>query len=596
MACTFTLSAQAPSGINYQAVARSASGTVMANKTLGVRISILAGSASGSADYVEKHSVSTNTYGLFNLIIGGGTAQTGTFSSVNWGGGSKFLKLEIDTNNGSSYTTLSSTQMMSVPYALYAEKSGSGGSSGVTGSGTANYLSKWSSSSALTNSLLYDNGTSVGCGISNLNSNHRFSTTGSLLVSGNFETDNNSNSAVGVQGIYTGTGNYDAMGVFGKSKSKDSYGFGGYFEGGWIGSFGLVNNTGDSAYYGTYGRAIATSGAKGTNVGARGSVSGAYGNNYGGHFQSAGDTNAIGVVGIASVTTHRSITSVSQRSNAGGFFSSNDGQGIYAVANGSYNIGSNKACVGVVGIGNDATGKYNIGVTAYSIDGSIACTGIEAYGNQGANNPTYVIGAMGIVNGTGTAGTFAGYFDGDVTVGGNLAKSSGSFKIDHPQDPANKFLIHSFVESPDMMNIYNGNITTDANGVATVQLPSYFMAENKDFRYQLTVIGSFAQAMVAEEVSNNRFVIKTNTPNVKVSWQVTGIRQDEWANAHRIEVEVDKKGPEKGRYIHPELFGKPKSLSISSLMRSSKSENAAQPSFDALDLLKAEAKKPLLKQ
>ena len=137
-------------------------------------------------------------------------------------------------------------------------------------------------------------------------------------------------------------------------------------------------------------------------------------------------------------------------------------------------------------------------------------------------------------------GNGGGYFGGSVqingnlNVGGTLTKGGGSFKIDDPLDPANKYLSHSFVESPDMMNVYNGNVTTDENGSATVELPNYFEALNRDFRYQLTVIGQFAQAMVAEEISHNHFTIRTTAPSVKVSWQVTGIRQDAWANAHRI--------------------------------------------------------------
>ena len=144
---------------------------------------------------------------------------------------------------------------------------------------------------------------------------------------------------------------------------------------------------------------------------------------------------------------------------------------------------------------------------------------------------------------------------GDVHIKGNLSKGGGSFKIDHPLDPANKYLYHSFVESPDMMNVYNGNITTNKAGLATVVLPDYFEALNRDFRYQLTVIGQFAQAIVAKEVSKGRFTIKTNRPGVKVSWQVTGIRQDAYANAHRIPTEVEKPPQEQGHYLHPELFG-----------------------------------------
>ena len=144
---------------------------------------------------------------------------------------------------------------------------------------------------------------------------------------------------------------------------------------------------------------------------------------------------------------------------------------------------------------------------------------------------------------------------GSVRITGNLIKGSGSFQIDHPLDPANKYLYHSFVESPDMMNVYNGNIVTDDAGMATISLPDWFEALNRDFRYQLTVIGQFAQAIVASEISHNQFTIRTDKPNVKVSWQVTGIRQDAYANAHRIPVEEEKKPEERGHYLHPELFG-----------------------------------------
>ena len=127
---------------------------------------------------------------------------------------------------------------------------------------------------------------------------------------------------------------------------------------------------------------------------------------------------------------------------------------------------------------------------------------------------------------------------------------------DHPLDPANKYLYHSFVESPDMMNIYNGNVTTDADGFATVTMPDWFEALNQDFRYQLTVIGQFAQAIVAEEIDGNQFRIQTDKPLVRVSWQVTGIRHDPFAEANRIPVEEDKTGDEKGHYLYPEVYGK----------------------------------------
>jgi hypothetical protein len=163
-----------------------------------------------------------------------------------------------------------------------------------------------------------------------------------------------------------------------------------------------------------------------------------------------------------------------------------------------------------------------------------------------------------------------GYFNGNLVVKGNLSKGGGSFKIDHPLDPANKYLSHSFVESPDMMNVYNGNITTDRHGLATVSLPDYFEALNGDFRYQLTVIGQFAQAIVAKKIASNRFMIRTNKPNVEVSWQVTGIRHDAYADRYRIPVEEDKTAREQGYYLHPEVFGQPESKSISAAGKSAR--------------------------
>jgi hypothetical protein len=150
----------------------------------------------------------------------------------------------------------------------------------------------------------------------------------------------------------------------------------------------------------------------------------------------------------------------------------------------------------------------------------------------------------------------------NLNVGGTLSKGAGAFKIDHPLDPANKYLWHSFVESPDMMNIYNGNIVTDATGKATVKLPDYFEALNMEFRYQLTVIGAFAQAIVNKEVSNNQFEIATNQPNVKVSWQVTGVRHDAYAQKNRIPNTVEKEAKNKGKYLSPESFNQPKSKGI----------------------------------
>jgi hypothetical protein len=160
------------------------------------------------------------------------------------------------------------------------------------------------------------------------------------------------------------------------------------------------------------------------------------------------------------------------------------------------------------------------------------------------------------------AGDFAGKFIGDVDVVGTLSKDAGAFKIDHPLDPANKYLSHSFVESPDMKNIYDGVVTLDVAGEAVVALPDWFEALNGEFRYQLTCIGGFAPVFVAEEIQDNAFVIAGGVPGMKVSWQVTGIRQDAYARAHRIPVEEDKPESERGMFRHPQLYGQPAELQI----------------------------------
>jgi hypothetical protein len=158
--------------------------------------------------------------------------------------------------------------------------------------------------------------------------------------------------------------------------------------------------------------------------------------------------------------------------------------------------------------------------------------------------------------------SYAGFFSGNVNVTGTLTKMSGNFRIDHPLDPANRYLQHSFVESPDMKNIYDGVARTDGRGYATVRLPRWFQALNKDFRYQLTTIRSFARAIVWRELRGNSFVVRTQKPRVKVSWQVTGVRDDAYARAHRTKVEIAKPRGQRGRFLAPEELGKPKRLQI----------------------------------
>ncbi len=233
-------------------------------------------------------------------------------------------------------------------------------------------------------------------------------------------------------------------------------------------------------------------------------------------------------------------------------------------------VGSSASGIGVLG---DSRAQF--GVKGMSID-THAIVGISAshFGVRGETESSTGVGGIAVTgNGIGggsdgASGVFglgkrAGVFAGNVLVDGDLAVSGLKlFRIDHPFDPANQYLSHAAMESPEALNLYSGNVTTNSSGDVTVELPSYFSSINRDFRYQLTVIGQFAQAIVADEIANNRFTIKTDQPNVKVSWQVTGIRNDAWARAHPLQVEQPKPEDERGTYQHPELFNQPEEKSL----------------------------------
>jgi hypothetical protein len=230
---------------------------------------------------------------------------------------------------------------------------------------------------------------------------------------------------------------------------------------------------------------------------------------------------------------------------------STSGSGVFGLNDGAQSGVWGSNCSNDPGIGVKGTSLAGSGVAATSLLGdgvygdTILGNGVEGFSDRGAG----VLGESG-------SGGFAGVFLGNVRITGSLSKGGGGFEIDHPLDPENKYLSHSFVESPDMLNVYNGTVTTDDNGEAAVGLPGYFNALNHQCCYQLTVIGQFAQAIVAKAVDeDNEFTIKTSDPRVTVSWQVTGIRRDPWANANRIEAEAEKTAQERGRYLHPELWG-----------------------------------------
>jgi hypothetical protein len=226
------------------------------------------------------------------------------------------------------------------------------------------------------------------------------------------------------------------------------------------------------------------------------------------------------------------------------------GVGVSGMSNQNYGVhGISSSGVGVVGDSSVNVGVIGTSSSWFGVYG-FSDSSIGVYGFSNSN--------IGVYGDSGLSSGYAGYFSGNVAIEGNLSKGGGSFKIDHPLDPENKYLYHSFVESPDMMNVYNGNVTVEADGTATVELPAWFQTLNTDFRYQLTAIGAPGPNLyIADEITNNRFSIAGGTSGMKVSWQVTGIRKDPYAEAHRIPVEQDKAEKERGKYLYPQEYGQP---------------------------------------
>jgi hypothetical protein len=286
-----------------------------------------------------------------------------------------------------------------------------------------------------------------------------------------------------------------------------------------------------------------TSGVFGSNfLGGAGTAGQSNGNTVGGANVGASGT----IASLAPVATAAGVRAANLGTNANGYglWATHSGSGTAAFAEtpggrGVYGLHSGAAGTqaGVQGETNSAT-DLAPGVYGASPVGAL---GTGVYGNAANGIGVLGVGGSVAVVGYHPAGGLAGVFSGDVAVTGTLTKGAGAFRIDHPLDKT-KYLQHSFVESPDMKNVYDGVMRTDRRGFATVRLPAYFSALNRSFRYQLTLVGRAAwgaQAVVWQKIRGNRFVIRSK-PGVEVSWQVTGIRKDSYANAHRIQVEVAK--------------------------------------------------------
>jgi hypothetical protein len=212
------------------------------------------------------------------------------------------------------------------------------------------------------------------------------------------------------------------------------------------------------------------------------------------------------------------------------------------------------------GGGDAVTARGGTGSLLSGGDGVVAIGGTGIGVNTSGGDGIHTLGGSGQ---SGGLRGLAGRFNGDVLITGALnVTGTKNFKIDHPLDPENKYLLHAAIESSEVLNVYSGNVTTNEQGEATVTLPDWFEALNRDFRYQLTVVGQFAQAIVADEIKDNRFKIRTNAASVKVSWQVTGVRSDAHLQKHPFKAEENKPERERGTYLSPEAFNQPEERSV----------------------------------
>lgn len=512
----------APQKMNYQAVARDASGNALVSQAVSVRFSIRDVSAGGSILYQETQNLTTNAFGLFTAAIGTGVVVSGTFSAIDWSASEKYLQVELDPAGGSSWIDMGTAQLLSVPYSF---------NSSVANRSLDN---KWDTGIG---GIYNVDDSPVGIG-TNAPENPLHVTASNVA---------NNEAVIKAVGANPTGSMRDVIGVQGLSVVDDYYGFGGDFQGGYRGVAGTVLPTGNGYYYGITGQAI-----------------GGTGNNYGVY----GASDQLGMYGVG-MGTGQAITTYygSGRVEAVGVFGDGDVDNPLGISYGVVGEAKSTRCdynAGVFGYGSNAAGTSTTswgvlgitedaasgrGVSGISYSTGISSRGVEGTATAGINQ----IGVYGMCFGS-TPTSYAGYFSGPLYAT-NASSSIKAFKIDHPLDPENKYLFHSSVESDEMLNQYSGNVVTDNQGTAVVRLPSYFGALNRDFRYQLTVVGTFAQAIVAEKIKDNVFTIRTDKPNVEVSWLVMGIRKDPAAELYRIRPEVDKPATEKGFYLVPEAYG-----------------------------------------
>ncbi len=212
-------------------------------------------------------------------------------------------------------------------------------------------------------------------------------------------------------------------------------------------------------------------------------------------------------------------------------------------------VWGNHLNVGSVSAGVEGTGYVGIYGSSYDETDAMA---VYSYGNLVVDQGNaYIVGAL-------------------------VAQGGKQFVIDHPSDPENKLLKHTCIESPEVLNVYRGNATLNSDGEAIVELPVYFNNININYSYNLTPIGVSAPGLyIKKEIANNKFEIGGGKSNMKVSWTVYAERNDLYMQNHKEakEVEVEKTGSQKGKYMSPELYGQPSNKGMFHIRLNEKSDN-----------------------
>lgn len=532
------INAQSPQAFQYQAIARDNSGLPIINQAIGIRISIISGSPTGAILYVETHAPTTNQFGLFTLEVGEGTIANGTFNTISWGANGHYLKVEMDETGGTAYQDMGTVQLLSVPYALHAGSVDNVDDADADPNNELQNLSITGSNLSISggNTITLPSGGGSTQVLSKIGNTISLSNGGGSILL-NDDIANNELQNLSLTGSTLSISNGNSVTIPNGGSLDNAYDFGG------AGAGRVINaDAGEVSITSNIANGIALR-ADNNNTGV-GLISNTTNpSNTFSPIQANTNSNSNIVAGVIGNSTGTAWGVAGQAAN-----NSNAEAALY---------GSNLRTVGghgVLGVGFNGT----VGQTGQS-------TGFGVYGENFDN-----VAPLG--NGVGVGGKgFYGILGEDRYLGaqagaygvysnGNLgATGTKTFRIDHPQDPENKFLRHFSIESNEVLNVYRGTHTFDANGHATIDLPNYFSAINRNVSYQLTPIGAYMPLFVKEKVNDsNQFVISGGTPGKEVSWAVFAERNDLYLqkNPQQRTVELEKRAHEKGRYLIPSLYNK----------------------------------------